>query len=197
MGTCTPRWGLAVLPSSPAWPGQQHRGPCGAEHPTVTPGRTGPPQASCKTHRRLWREGMQGVIFMRYGAIPGTTGALSQSGGGCTPAVNRLQHSALGYPCTHQPPPQILALNTQYLRPFWCLSLWKPLLTVLVQAEPVCAAASPLPGGVMAQSDAWGGGPAGPSCSGISRGNPSDSLGERKGSVGNTILYSLLLVLET
>lgn len=47
---------------------------------------------------------MQGVIFMRYGTIPGMMGAPSQQGDGCTPAVNRLQHRALGLPL-HTPAP--------------------------------------------------------------------------------------------
>lgn len=74
----------------------------------------------------------------------------------------------LGTPSAHSSPPQILALNTQDLGFFGCLSLWKPLLPALVQAEPV----SLLLPAQMLQGDAGGGGSAGPSHHGISGVSP-------------------------
>ena len=80
--------------------------------------------------------------FMRCGAIPGTTGAPSRPGD--APQQHQGCSAGLwGTPSAPRPPPQILALNTQDLGPFGCPSLWKPLLTVPVHNEPVCAAAFP------------------------------------------------------
>jgi len=159
------------------------------------PGRTGPPQASCKTQAGRWRRRCE-TWFYELCSHPSDNRVPEPAGDGWTPAANWLQRRAPGYPlgtaapapnpCPEYPGSEALRVPVAMETP--SLSRWS---TPSLPALPPSRRA-------MLQGDARGGGPTGPSHSGVCGDRLWGSPGERKGCVGSRGGFNrLLVVLET